>query len=200
MPAPTEVSQRCDPRLARSRQRVVEAAVAVLREHGTAGLTVEAVSVRSGVAKTTIYRQFTGRDELHLAAFQSLGAPTPPDDSGDIVTDITHWLQRLNDSVQRADLGSLIPTLVDAAERSPHFSELVHTTLAQRRALLLDRLRSAIRAGQLAGDLDLDMVATQLVGPVFYRRFISRQAVSRAFVARLVAAVLTPLVCPARSL
>jgi hypothetical protein len=48
----------------------------------------------------------------------------------------------------------------------------------------------------LAADADLDQLCSQLVGPLFYRRFISRQPTSPAFVHRLVRGVLTPLLRP----
>ncbi|MFM2076185.1 MAG: hypothetical protein RJA49_75, partial [Actinomycetota bacterium] len=57
-------TERIDPRCTRSQQRVLVAAVALLREDGLAGLTFEAVAARSGVAKTTIYRHFVDRAAL----------------------------------------------------------------------------------------------------------------------------------------
>ena len=69
-----------DPRVTKSRVRVLAAAVEILHAEGLAGLTIEAVAARSGVAKTTIYRQFTDREELHFAALQSVAcSPELPD-------------------------------------------------------------------------------------------------------------------------
>ena len=71
---------REDPRRAKSRARVLASAVELLREEGLSGLTIEAVAARSGVAKTTIYRQFADRDELHLSAVHSVGRQVPLDE------------------------------------------------------------------------------------------------------------------------
>ena len=78
-----------DPRRARSRARVLEAAVAILGEDGQPGLTIEAVAARSGVAKTTIYRQFADRDELHVAAVHSVAPTMPMPTTDDLQADVT---------------------------------------------------------------------------------------------------------------
>lgn len=46
------------------RQQLLEAAVAVVDEHGYAGLTMEAVARRAGVTKPVVYDAFANRDEV----------------------------------------------------------------------------------------------------------------------------------------
>ena len=67
---------------------VLAAAVELLRDEGAAGLTIEAVAERSGVAKTTIYRQFADREEMHLAAVQSVASQVVVPHSGDLLADV----------------------------------------------------------------------------------------------------------------
>lgn len=183
-----------DPRRAKSRSRALTAAVELLREEGLQGLTIEAVAVRSGVAKTTIYRQFENRDELHLAAISSVACHVPMADSGDLISDVTEFCIGLDHKLRNGDFGAVLPTGFDGAERSETLARMVHDTGLQRRAALLERLRSAERDGELIAGIDADLLNSQLVGPLFYRRFISRQPAGPEWVERLVAAVLTPLV------
>lgn len=192
MARPTSGSAGRDPRLDRSRQRVLQAAIDLLCEHGAAGLTIEAVAARSGVAKTTIYRQFAGRDELHVAAVESLGSPPPLPGEGDLLADVTAWVSQLHAALYGGPFGALFPTIIDGAERSPHLAELAHALVAPRRGVLITRLEAAVDRGELVGPLDADLLSSQLVGPLFYRRFISRQPTSPEFVADLVAATLRP--------
>ena len=182
-----------DPRRTKSRARVLAAAVELLREDGLSGLTIEAVAARSGVAKTTIYRQFADRDQLHLSAVHSVGCDLPMAYSSDLVDDITSFCVGLNRVLRDSDFGALLSTAVDGAERSESFAGLMYDVGVQRRQLLNDRLRSAVADGTLPRDMDLDVTIGQLVGPIFYRRFISRQAAGPAFVSRSVTAVLAPL-------
>lgn len=191
------IAEHEDPRRTRSRERVLAAAVELLREDGLAGLTIDAVAARSGVAKTTIYRQFADRDELHLSAVQSVGCQVPVPCSPDLIGDITSFCTGLNVVLRSTDFGALLSTALDGAERSESFAAMMHDVGVQRRRLLTDRLRAAVADGALPRDTDLDVVTSQLVGPLFYRRFVSRQPTSPAFVGRLVSCVMAPLVRPA---
>ena len=182
-----------DPRRARSRARALAAAVELLRDEGLQGLTIEAVAARSGVAKTTIYRQFENRDALHLAAVDSVRAVTALPDTGDLVADVTAFCIGLNRALRTGDFGALLSTGFDGAERSESLARMLHDSGAQRRAVILDRLRRAQRDGVLLADVDVDVLNSQLIGPLFYRRFVSRQSTSAAWVGALAEAVLTPL-------
>ncbi|ATA29565.1 mycofactocin system transcriptional regulator [Mycobacterium lepraemurium] len=69
-----------DPRSARSRARLLEAAVTLLRAGGPSAVTVDAVTRTANVARATLYRHFPSGNDLLAAAFNSLipASPTPP--------------------------------------------------------------------------------------------------------------------------
>lgn len=78
-----------DPRVARSRTAVIAATLDLLAERGITATTIEAVAERSGVAKTTIYRQWDRQPELVLDAIgttvlvaRSVGRVVEPVDDG----------------------------------------------------------------------------------------------------------------------
>ncbi len=156
-------------------------------------MTVEAVAACSGVAKTTIYRQFTGRDEIHIEALECCAGPPAIESHGAVLHDVEVWMQRLAVALRETDFAELLPTAIDAAERRPEMATLLAVLGAQRRMVLIARLRSAVRRGELIATTDTDLVVSQLVSPLFYRRFISRQTTSRVFVSNLARAVLNPL-------
>ena len=56
-----------DARIERTQNAVMAAAADLVVEQGPAGLTVDAVVARSGVAKSTVYRHWATRDELVAA-------------------------------------------------------------------------------------------------------------------------------------
>lgn len=196
--APTEPVE--DPRRAKSRARVLEAAIEILHAEGLAGLTIEAVAARSGVAKTTIYRQFTDREELHFAALRSVACTPDLPSTDDLVGDVTTYCCGLNRFLREGIAGAVLPTAMDGAERSSSLAALVHEFGVQRRFGLTSRLRAAQKTGDLDADADVDLLISQLVGPLFFRRFISRQPATASFVGRHVAAVLTPVVSGQASL
>src|ERR1700754_911243 len=69
-----------DPRPARSRARLLDAATALLRSGGPSAVTIDAVTRSANVARATLYRHFSSANDLMAAAFTSLlhPAPMPP--------------------------------------------------------------------------------------------------------------------------
>ena len=67
-----------DPRSVRTRARVQDAAWALLNEVGFDGITVDLVSERSGVARSTLYRHWRSLPELLRDAFAAQAAHRPP--------------------------------------------------------------------------------------------------------------------------
>jgi AcrR family transcriptional regulator len=76
------MTTRTDPRPARSRARLLDAATALLRSGGPSAVTVDAVTRASNVARATLYRHFPSGNDLLAAAFHALipPAPIPPDE------------------------------------------------------------------------------------------------------------------------
>ncbi len=179
-----------DPRRTRSRARVVAAAAELLREHGVHGLSIEAVAARSGVAKTTIYRHFSGREELHVAAMDAAAVPMTMSATTDLVADITAFCVALNAMVQSSELAVLVATAIEGAERSPVLAATLARDAEHRRTALVGRLEEALAVGELPAGTDVEVLHGQLVGPIFFRRFISRQATDDEFVTRHVAAAI----------
>jgi len=70
-------SRRNDPRPARSRARLLDAATALLRSGGPSAVTVDAVTRGANVARATLYRHFPSGNDLLAAAFHSLIPPAP---------------------------------------------------------------------------------------------------------------------------
>lgn len=186
-----ERSARVDPRVLRSRERVLDAAVDLLREEGRAGLTVEAVSARSGVAKTTIYRQFADRDEIHMAAIEASTTSLDPRVTDDVVADVERGLRQLAAKLRDDEFSSLLSTVIEAAERSEGMARLSASSCESRRGWLIDRLTLALELGELTSGQP-EVMASQLAGPLFFRRFISRQPLPESFVREVVETVLTP--------
>lgn len=66
-----------DPRPARSRARLLEAATTLLRSGGPSAVTIDAVTRKANVARATLYRHFPSANDLVAAAFVGLIPPPP---------------------------------------------------------------------------------------------------------------------------
>jgi Bacterial regulatory proteins, tetR family len=74
-----------DPRWLRSRTRLLDAAVELLRTRGIEAVTIDAVTKASKVARTTLYRHFGCSSDLRAATLERLLPPvTPPPSTGSL--------------------------------------------------------------------------------------------------------------------
>ena len=70
--ARSDSATRGRPRDAELDRRIAEASLDVLADNGIAAFTIEAVALRAGVGKATIYRRYAGRDDVLAAALDQL--------------------------------------------------------------------------------------------------------------------------------
>ncbi len=170
-----------DPRIARSRSAVCEATLDLLREGGYSGLSIDAVSKRSGVARTTIYRHYESVAALTLDALEYLRPPEEPVVTDDPIDDLRSLLQRIIVSVGTG----VLPTIIDGAARDQEFRRLRHEYVTSRRAETRRILERLIEAGELSADADLEIVMDMVVSPIFYRTLLSGHPTDDAFVEQI---------------
>lgn len=194
---PTETSQpraspsAADPRVGRSRQRALGAALDLVAERGITGATIEAISARSGVAKTTIYRQWPHQAALVLDAFRSITPDPPLPDTGTLRADLFVMVGGLAEALGTGRSGVLMAALIDAAQRDPQFALMHAEESLRRRRAVLTVLARGVERGELPTDTDREALVDHLAGPVFHRRFISGLPLDRDFGERVVDAVLS---------
>jgi AcrR family transcriptional regulator len=168
----------------------LSAALDLVAERGIAGATIEAISARSGVAKTTIYRQWPNHAALVLDAFHSVTPDPPLPDTGTLHGDLLVLVGGLAEALGRGRAAVLMASLIDAAQRDPDFARIHAEESLRRRQAVLAVLVRGVERGELAPDTDLEVFVDRLAGPVFHRRFITGLPLDRTFGERVVSAVL----------
>jgi AcrR family transcriptional regulator len=181
-----------DPRVVLSRERVLTATLELLTETGLGGLTFDEVAKRSGVAKTTIYRHWPNRNALIIdACLRMTDGDDEPPDTGSLEGDVKAILTNLAELLASARWSSILPSIVDAAERDPEIAE-VHSRLQRWHAA---PLRAALERAALRGEIppgaDLSAIAAALRGPLYFRRWFSREPINDSFVDLIVQGVLS---------
>lgn len=179
-----------DGRIQRSRTAVLDATVALLFERGYAGTSVDEIARRSGVAKTTIYRHWPARTDLLREACSTIGTPLGRPDTGTLKGDLTALLRELTALLGSAKWTAVLPSIIDAAERDPAIADMYATLQDGYSAVMRDVLVEAIGRGELARGTDVPLLVALLTGPLFYRRWFSREALSDAFAAQVIERVL----------
>ncbi len=163
---------RTDPRTLRSRAAVLTATLRLLAERGIAGTTIEAVAEASGVAKTTIYRQWDNQAALVLDAFDSVLRPPPDPATGSLRTDLIDLLIGLAAALSSGPAAGLMFALVDAAERDPAFAALHRRQATARHGVILSVIGRGIERGELPPKTDPCEVLDLLAGPIYHRRAV----------------------------
>jgi TetR/AcrR family transcriptional regulator of autoinduction and epiphytic fitness len=181
-----------DPRVERSRARILDAALHELGEVGYGSLTIEGVAKRAGVGKATVYRHWDGKLDLVADAVVQLKQIDPPPPDADVVDQIVDTVRALAAALAGSRLAQCLPALIDAAERDAAVREFHHRTSEARRSHLVGLVERAQREGRLDPAADALLLGESLVGPLFLRRLMTDAPFPPDDVDRLVATVLGP--------
>jgi AcrR family transcriptional regulator len=185
--APGTVAPVLDPRVARSRDAVLNAARELLVESGPAAVTVDAVVARSGVAKSTIYRHWESRDDL-LVSVMECAAPTlepPPAELG-FEASIRHLVHGVGSVFADPDWARMLPALMMLKHHEDGLAHLEDELHQRQIDVLHEVLARGVREGRMPPDYDVDEVSGQLIGPMFFAVVTGSQAVDTAFCDRVV--------------
>jgi len=178
-------------RVRRSKEVVLGATFDLLTESGVGGVSVDEVSRRSGVAKTTIYRHWATRSALILDACSRISAEQEVPDTGGFESDVTALLTGLATLLTTARWSSVVPSIIDAAERDPDLAQIHQRIQREHTAPLQAVIARAVRKGDLQASTDPSALSAALVGPLFYRRWFSREPLDDEFVRSIVRTALT---------
>lgn len=175
-----------DHRAVRSKAAILSSTVALLSERGYGGSSVDEISRRSGVAKTTIYRHWPTRTDLLRDACSTLGTPLDVPDDADLKIALTAVLKQLGSLLNSAQWASVLPSIIDAAERDPQVAAMYSELQDEYSSVFRNLLAAAVVQGRLPKDADVSLLTALLVGPLFYRRWFSREVLSDHFAEQLV--------------
>lgn len=182
-----------DDRVRRSKESVLRATSELLTESGLGGVSVEEVSRRSGVAKTTIYRHWATRADLVIDACSQISTKQDVPNTGSFERDITAFLTSMATLLRTARWSSVVPSIIDAAERDPDMAQIHSIIQRGHAAPLQEIITRAARNGEIPISTDPSTMIAALLGPLFYRRWFSREPLDDTFVKAVVQNVISQL-------
>ena len=172
--------------LRRSKEAVKAASLAaayeLLTEAGLSGVSFDEVSRRSGVAKTTIYRYWPTRSALLFEAVMQFAPRLQTPATGSLRGDLTALALGLAQRLQTGRWSSAMPSIIDAAERDKEVAEFQSRTHAGMMSGFSAIAARAQARGELGPNFDVSDLTAAIAGPLFYRRWFSRQELDDAFV------------------
>jgi AcrR family transcriptional regulator len=178
------------PRSARTEQAIIEATLGLLSEVGYGGLSIEGVAARAGVAKTTIYRRWRTKAELAVAAAEELAQKVRVPDTGSTLEDLVLLLRDIIKVYRTTVAGRILPGLIAEWADNPELAAVFRRFFGSRREIMLQVLKSGVSQGELRPDLDPELTADLLYGPIYYRLLVSGAPLTAALANRIVDAVI----------
>jgi AcrR family transcriptional regulator len=158
----SESAARGRPRRAETEERLMRAAAELLREKGPAGVSIDAVASRSGVARTTIYRRFESRRQLIAAVIApAVDRPLPPLDlplAGKVRWVLDQVAEMFGAGLGRGAIAAII------SDSDPDFTGALREALERRLDALRAQISVDIDAGEVARHVDPDAVIGLLFG------------------------------------
>jgi AcrR family transcriptional regulator len=165
------------PRSEEAHQAILDATLELLIEVGFSALTVEGVASRAGVGKATIYRRWTSKLPLVVEAFGQLPGFEEVD-KGKLEVDLKETLKAYLQVFHSTSLGAVFPSLVGERAHNPELSKLLEPVTAHRREPFVRIFERARARGEISEDVDVNLAADLVVGPISVALFFRGRAPS----------------------
>ncbi|EWM15056.1 TetR/AcrR family transcriptional regulator [Kutzneria sp. 744] len=165
------------PRDPEADEAILRAALELFAERGVDGTSIEQIAKRAGVARLTVYRRWSSKEELLAQAIAyGRNAPDLTDEEYDTLPYpevMARMLGSMADSIADRRLAPLMAQLMGSTFSHPElFDAFWAASGAKRRDGGVRLVRRAIREGMLPADADPDVIVDIIIGAVFYRMLV----------------------------
>lgn len=180
-------------------EAALEAARELLAADGVKKLTIERLSARTGIAKTSLYRRWRSKEDLALAvvldmARTAVAAPIGNDTRTALINYLSAAIAILGQTPMGRVMQGLASDLATDADMAAAFRTEV---IALRQTHLIDLVDHGIEQGQLRPDIDVTLLQELLFGPIYYRLLFSGHPLDTNLAETIVDAVLPSITPPA---
>jgi AcrR family transcriptional regulator len=189
-PVPTPGPGR--PRSLAAERAILESTLEILADRGYAGLTLDAVAAKARVSKATIYRRWSSKEHLVLAAFATT-PELPEADTGRLADDLRIVMKAFLRLLRTTTLAGVLPSLVGEQVRNPELSEALAPLVDARRGPVKRALQRAVERGELPPLSDVELAVDVVMGPLVTRLFFGGGPPGPRYVDRTLALVLRGL-------
>jgi AcrR family transcriptional regulator len=185
------IKQPGRPRDESVRLRIQKAAIELLIEGGFLNLTCDAIALRSGASKATIYRWWPNKVQIMLDAFIDALSPQlrvyPAATLEEFIdTHIRQFIRAVN-----GQNGKLLAAVLAAAQVVPELHQAYLTYwLKPRRDLLRKALLRFQASGELSSNIDIDVALDTLYGPLHMLLMVQRNRLKPAYATQLTPIIL----------
>lgn len=181
-----EVRRPGRPRDPAADEAIISAVVDVLTELGFGGFTVEEVAARAGVGKATIYRRWSTKEELVLAAAERVMVQVEPPDTGSLRDDLVGWYwEKFRDKAATTS-DRLMGQVIVEATVNPELKKLLGRFIEGRRQTIAAIVARAHDRGEIDASTDSRLLMDLVAGALLHRSLFGDKALHRKEVERVV--------------
>ncbi|MFH9398472.1 TetR/AcrR family transcriptional regulator [Streptomyces sp. NPDC017638] len=166
-----DVPARGRPRSEAAERAILDGVMRLLEEGvPLAELSIERIARTAGVGKATIYRRWSGKEELFIEVVRAAEPPDPDLPGTSMRDDLLVLLENLRRRGLANRSSVLLHNVHVQMKSNPRIWAAYHENVIEpRRRLVLDVLRRGQRNGELRADVDVDLANDLFVGPILVR-------------------------------
>jgi AcrR family transcriptional regulator len=156
----------------RARLAILTAASELLASDGYDHLTIEGIAARAHVGKPTIYRWWSSKSALIaecLVDHTLLPGTFAPQNTGDIVADISAWFDEVIRFMSEPTTNTLVRSIIAAAVDNPEVAVQLGERLGATPDSLEGRFRAGVGSGELKKDTPVKQLTETLLSVVIYK-------------------------------
>ena len=160
------------PRSSDATEKMHASTAEIVFSEGVGACSVEEVSRRSGVAKSTIYRRYDSVDELIFDMVATRVTKPPKVDTGTLAGDLSLILQRYLEASRWQTTRELYLWMAQRAQQDSHLGQLFEQARVQPdgpTSIAIDRAKAR---GEISAELSLETALHMIQGPFFSKRMV----------------------------
>ncbi len=164
-----------DPRLDATRTQALDAALTILQEEGALAVTHAAISSRTGISRSTLYRHWPKLDALRNAAFgrAATGPKDEPRTDGPLKADLTWMIGRLVTALNETPWGKIAPQVIAAAATDQQSRDLINRWIADRKGDVESVFTAARVRGELSQGAPVELMVEMAIAVPYFRKLVS---------------------------
>lgn len=189
------------PRSVAADEAILEATRASLVDLGWSKLTMGDVATRAGVAKTTLYRRWAGKNELVVDAVAVLFDELELPDLGSLSADVQAVVLQFAALLERPETQTALMAVVAESTRDEALRTRIRDSIVNRqKRLVLQGRQRAQQRGELPVEQDeataaltADLIFDVIAGAVVHRALVSAEPVDEDWARRFTLLLLAGL-------
>lgn len=142
----------------------------LIAQEGVEAMSIEGIAARAGVAKTTIYRRWSSKGEVIVAALKTIDEKIPIPDTGETRQDLVELIDAFMRAAIESPLAPVVARVAAVATSNPEILDVFRSGLmGPRQAAVREVLQRGIDRGEVRPDIDVDLVVDLFPAIIIFR-------------------------------